>query len=152
MNIKEFKENLKPYRAVLGFDYGAKRLGAAVSDLLLTVATPYKIINRGFWAQDAAEIKKIIAEKEVGGIVFGLPLQMNGEEGEIAGEVRAFAAKLEKEVSLPVAFWDERLSSSAMENFLIKEADLSRAKRRKVLDAQAAAYILQGFLDALKFV
>ena len=152
MNIKEFKENLKPYRAVLGFDYGAKRLGAAVSDLLLTVATPYKIINRGSWAQDAAEIKKIIAEKEVGGIVFGLPLQMNGEEGEIAGEVRAFAAKLEKEVSLPVAFWDERLSSSAMENFLIKEADLSRAKRRKVLDAQAAAYILQGFLDALKFV
>lgn len=145
MNIKEFKENLKPYRAVLGFDYGAKRLGAAVSDLLLTVATPYKIINRGSWAQDAAEIKKIIAEKEVGGIVFGLPLQMNGEEGEIAGEVRAFAAKLEKEVSLPVAFWDERLSSSAMENFLIKEADLSRAKRRKVLDAQAAAYILQGF-------
>ncbi len=152
MNIKEFKENLKPSRAVLGFDYGAKRLGAAVSDLLLTVATPYKIINRGSWAQDAAEIKKIIAEKEVGGIVFGLPLQMNGEEGEIAGEVRAFAAKLEKEVSLPVAFWDERLSSSAMENFLIKEADLSRAKRRKVLDAQAAAYILQGFLDALKFV
>lgn len=152
MNIKEFKENLKPYRAVLGFDYGAKRLGAAVSDLLLTVATPYKIISRGSWAQDAAEIKKIIAEKEVGGIVFGLPLQMNGEEGEIAGEVRAFAAKLEKEVSLPVAFWDERLSSSAMENFLIKEADLSRAKRRKVLDAQAAAYILQGFLDALKFV
>ena len=152
MNIKEFKENLKPSRAVLGFDYGAKRLGAAVSDLLLTVATPYKIINRGSWAQDAAEIKKIIAEKEVGGIVFGLPLQMNGEEGEIAGEVRAFAAKLEKEVSLPVAFWDERFSSSAMENFLIKEADLSRAKRRKVLDAQAAAYILQGFLDALKFV
>ena len=152
MNIKEFKENLKPSRAVQGFDYGAKRLGAAVSDLLLTVATPYKIINRGSWAQDAAEIKKIIAEKEVGGIVFGLPLQMNGEEGEIAGEVRAFAAKLEKEVSLPVAFWDERLSSSAMENFLIKEADLSRAKRRKVLDAQAAAYILQGFLDALKFV
>ena len=152
MNIKEFKENLKPSRAVLGFDYGAKRLCAAVSDLLLTVATPYKIINRGSWAQDAAEIKKIIAEKEVGGIVFGLPLQMNGEEGEIAGEVRAFAAKLEKEVSLPVAFWDERLSSSAMENFLIKEADLSRAKRRKVLDAQAAAYILQGFLDALQFV
>ena len=152
MNIKEFKENLKPSRAVLGFDYGAKRLGAAVSDLLLTVATPYKIINRGSWAQDAEKNKKIIAEKEVGGIVFGLPLQMNGEEGEIAGEVRAFAAKLEKEVSLPVAFWDERLSSSAMENFLIKEADLSRAKRRKVLDAQAAAYILQGFLDALKFV
>ena len=90
--------------------------------------------------------------RRVGGMVFGLPLQMNGEEGEIAAEVRAFAAKMERTFALPVAFWDERLSSSAMESFLIKEVDLSRAKRKKVLDASAAAYILQGFLDALKRV
>lgn len=85
-------------------------------------------------------------------MVFGLPLQMNGEEGEIAKEVRAFAEKLQKATGLPVFFWDERLSSSAMENFLIKEVDMSRSKRRKVLDSSAAAYILQGALDALRFV
>ena len=82
---------------------------------------------------------------------MGLPLQMNGGEGEIAAEVRKFAAVLSENISLPILFWDERLSSSAMENFLIKEADLSRKKRAKVLDAAAAAYILQGALDALKY-
>ena len=152
MNIKEFKASLPAYRALIGFDYGAKRLGVAVSDLLLTVATSYKIIQRESFAKDLAEIKKIIAEKEVGGIVFGLPLQMNGEEGEIAKEVRHFAEKLSKEIDLPIFFWDERLSSSAMENFLIKEVDMSRGKRKKVLDSSAAAYILQGVLDALRFV
>ncbi len=151
MNIKEFKASLPAYRALIGFDYGAKRLGVAVSDLLLTVATSYKIIQRESFAKDLAEIKKIIAEKEIGGIVFGLPLQMNGEEGEIAKEVRHFAEKLSKEIDLPIFFWDERLSSSAMENFLIKEVDMSRGKRKKVLDSSAAAYILQGVLDALRF-
>ena len=127
MDIREFKSALKPYRALIGFDYGAKRLGVAVSDLLLTVATSHKIIQRGSW-------------------------EMNGEEGDIAKEGRAFAEKLQKATGLPVFFWDERLSSSAMENFLIKEVDMSRSKRRKVLDSSAAAYILQGALDALRFV
>ena len=148
MDIREFKSALKPYRALIGFDYGAKRLGVAVSDLLLTVATSHKIIQRGSWEKDLAEISQILSEKEIGGMVFGLPLQMNGEEGEI----RAFAEKLQKATGLPVFFWDERLSSSAMENFLIKEVDMSRSKRRKVLDSSAAAYILQGALDALRFV
>lgn len=152
MNIKEFKQQLKPYKAVLGFDYGAKRLGVAVSDLLQMVATSYKIIYRSSWEKDWEEIRRIIEEKEIGGIVLGLPLQMNGEEGEMAQEVRAFAAKLFEQTDLPILFWDERLSSSAVENFLIKEVDLSRSKRKKVLDAGAAAYILQGALDALKFV
>ena len=141
MDIREFKSALKPYRALIGFDYGAKRLGVAVSDLLLTVATSHKIIQRGSWEKDLAEISQILSEKEIGGMVFGLPLQMNGEEGETAREVRKFA----------VFFWDERLSSSAMENFLIKEVDMSRSKRRKVLDSSAAAYILQGALDALRY-
>lgn len=151
MDIKEFKTKLKPYKALIGFDYGSKRLGVAVSDLLLMVATSYKIIYRGKWEEDIAEIKNIIREKEVGGMVFGLPLQMNGEEGDIAKEVRSFAAKLAKEIDLPILFWDERLSSSAMENFLIKEVDMSRKKRAKVLDSSAAAYILQGALDSLKY-
>lgn len=135
----------------MGFDYGSKRLGVAVSDLLLMVATPYSIIQRCSFEKDIAEIQKIIKEKEVGALVFGLPLQMNGEEGEIAQEVRKFAAKLGQVVPLPIFFWDERLSSSAMENFLIKEVDMSRGKRKKTLDSSAAGYILQGVLDALSF-
>lgn len=97
MDIREFKSALKPYRALIGFDYGSKRLGVAVSDLLLTVATSHKIIQRSSWEKDLAEISQILSEKEIGGMVFGLPLQMNGEEGEIAKEVRAFAEKLQKQ-------------------------------------------------------
>ena len=149
MNLSEFKEKLPKYKALIGFDYGSKRLGVAVSDLLLMSATPYKIIQRRNIEADLAEIKKIIQEKEVGGIVYGLPLQMNGEEGQTAQEVRKFAQRLAQEINLPYYFWDERLSSAAVESVMIKEADLSRAKRKKTLDAGAAAYILQGCLDAL---
>ena len=150
MDITEFKSCLKNYGALLGFDYGSKRLGVAVSDLLRGIATPHKIILRSSWEKDVAEIKKIAEQKEVCGFVYGLPLQMNGEEGKIAAEVRAFADKLAVEIPLPYIFWDERLSSAAVERFLIDKADMSRAKRQKVLDASAAAYILQGALDALK--
>ena len=151
MNIKEFKTGLPVRKAVLGIDYGSKRMGLAVSDLSCTIATPYKILYRREISADMAERRKIMAEKEIGAVVMGLPLQMNGKEGEIAAEVRKFAAILEENFKFPVLLWDERLSSSAMENFLIKEADLSRKKRAKVLDASAAAYILQGALDALKY-
>ncbi len=151
MNIKEFKTGHPVRKAVLGIDYGSKRMGLAVSDLSCTIATPYKILYRREISADMAELRKIMAEKEIGAVVMGLPLQMNGEEGEIAAEVRKFAAILEENFKFPVLLWDERLSSSAMENFLIKEADLSRKKRAKVLDASAAAYILQGALDALKY-
>lgn len=152
MILKEFKALLPPYKALIGFDYGSKRLGVAVSDLLLMTATPYKIIQRSDFKTDLAEIQKIIGEKEIGGIVWGLPLQMNGEEGEIAAEVRRFAQKLGAQIPLPMFFWDERLSSSAVETMMIREADLSRSKRKKTLDAGAASYILQGVLDAMRFV
>lgn len=151
MDINEFKSQLSPYKALIGFDYGSKRLGVAVSDLMRNIASSYKIIHRSDWQKDIAEIKKIITEKEVCAIVYGLPLQMNGEEGEIAKEVKAFAEKLFQEIPLPYMFWDERLSSSAVEKFLIKEVDLSRNKRKKILDSSAAAYILQGALDALNY-
>lgn len=151
-DIENFKSQIKPYRAIIGFDYGSKRLGIAVSDLMHTVATPYTILQRQSFDKDLAFIKKVIEEKEIGAIVFGLPLQMNGEEGDIAREVREFADKIKEHIDLPVFFWDERLSSSAMERFLIEEVDLSRAKRKKVLDSSAAAYILQGVLDALQYI
>ena len=151
MNIKDFKQQLPVKKAILGIDYGSKRMGLAVSDLSLTIATAYKILYRKELEQDLSEFKKIIAEKEIGAIVMGLPLQMNGVEGDIAAEVRKFADVLQENFNLPLLLWDERLSSSAVESFLIKEVDLSRKKRAKVLDASAAAYILQGALDALKY-
>lgn len=151
-SLIEFKQQLKKYQAIIGFDFGEKRLGVAVSDLMLTIATPYTIIKRTDFAKDLESIQKIITEKEIGAIVYGLPLQMNGSEGDIAKKVREFAEKINKEINLPYFFWDERLSSSAMERFLIKEADLSRNKRKNVLDASAASYILQGVLDALQYI
>ncbi len=151
MNIADFKLQLPAKKALIGFDYGSRRLGVAVSDLSRTIASSHSIIQRSNWTADLTAIRRIIETKEIGGMVFGLPLQMNGQEGEIAAEVRAFAGKLQQAVELPLAFWDERLSSAAVESFLIKEVDLSRSKRKKVLDASAAAYILQGFLDSLKF-
>ncbi len=151
MNIKEFKSHLPPQKAILGIDFGTKRMGLAVSDLSCTIATSYKILYRKTLEKDLLELKTIIEEKEIGAIAMGLPLQMNGEEGEIAAEVRKFAVVLEENFSLPILLWDERLSSSAVESFLIKEVDLSRKKRAKVLDASAAAYILQGVLDGLRY-
>lgn len=148
MEIREFKSLLPKGKALLGFDYGEKRLGLAVSDLLLMTANPVMILQRSTWDKDLAQIKKIITEREIGGLVYGLPLQMDGTEGEVAQKAREFAAKLAKEIALPYVFWDERLSSRAVENFLIKEVDMSRSKRKQKLDANAAAYILQGFLDA----
>ncbi|MBS4773826.1 MAG: Holliday junction resolvase RuvX [Proteobacteria bacterium] len=151
MELAEFKAQIKPHTAILGFDYGEKRLGVAVSDLLWMVATPGKTIFRTELKQDVAAIKKLVDEREIGAFVYGLPLLMNGQEGETAAAVRKFAAEVYKRIPLPYAFWDERLSSKAMENFLIKEADMSRAKRKQVLDSSSAAYILQGLLDWLKF-
>lgn len=151
MELAEFKAQIKPHTAILGFDYGEKRLGVAVSDLLWMVATPGKTIFRAELKQDLAAIKKLVDEREIGAIVYGLPLLMNGQEGETAAAVRKFADEVYKHMPLPYTFWDERLSSKAMENFLIKEADMSRAKRKQVLDSSSAAYILQGLLDWLKF-
>lgn len=152
MDLRDFKQQIKPYKAILGFDFGTKRLGVAVSDLLWTVANPQKTIFRSDWNADLKAIRTLVAEKEVGALVYGLPLQMNGEEGDTAKAVRSFAQKLAQEIPLPYAFWDERLSSKAMENFLIKEVDMSRAKRKDILDSSSAAYILQGVLDALRYL
>ena len=151
MEIREFKSLLPKGKALLGFDYGEKRLGLAVSDLLLMTANPITIIQRSTWDKDLAQIQKIITEKEIGGLVYGLPLQMNGEKGETVSKVEQFAAKISQHIDLPYIFWDERLSSRAVENFMIKEVDMSRAKRKQKLDSGAAAYILQGFLDALAY-
>lgn len=139
----EFKKSLPAQRAVLGIDYGTKRIGVAISDLLLMTATPLKIV------EGKEELDKIIREREIGGFVIGLPKLMNGKEGSQAELTRKWAQKMQEKYNLPVLFWDERLSSSAVSRILIEGADVSRKRQKEVLDKMAASYILQGALDLL---
>ena len=136
---------------LLGLDVGAKTVGLAISNRTFTVASPLDIIRRGKFAQDAAALAGICAERRVGGLVIGLPVNMDGSEGPRCQSVRQFAANLAElaQLDLPTAFWDERLSTAAVERFLIGESDMTRKRRAQVVDKMAAAYILQGALDSL---
>lgn len=146
--IGDFAAALPPRRGLIGLDLGEKTIGVAVSDRLLSVATPLETIRRSKFATDAAAILAIVAGREIGGIVLGMPFNMDGSEGPRAQSTRAFARNLARLTELPIGFWDERLSTVAAERALI-EADTSRARRREVIDHVAAAYILQGALDRL---
>lgn len=148
--IKDFIAKLVLNRPVLGIDPGEKRLGLAVSDSSLMIATPLFTLTKKSFAKDIAKIIEIIKERNICAIVCGFPLQMNGEIGKSAENAIKFALKVIEETNLPMLLWDERFSTSAVEKFLIKEADLSRKKRSKVIDRAAAAYILQGALDTIK--
>lgn len=134
---------------LLGLDLGTKTIGVAVSDALRYSATPLETIRRTKFGADATAIEAIIAASSAIGIVLGLPLNMDGTEGPRAQSTRAFARNLAQRINLPIAFWDERLSTSAVTRTLI-EADVSRAKRANVVDKLAASYILQGALDRLR--
>ena len=137
-------------RRYLALDIGDKTIGAAVSDLLGITAQGVKTIQRIGNKKDLHELGEIIAEYEVETLIIGLPKNMNGTEGERCEIVRNFADKIaEKFPTVKQIFWDERLSTVAAEKFLISAADVSRAKRKKVIDKMAAVYILQGFLDSL---
>jgi putative Holliday junction resolvase len=138
-------------KRLLGLDLGAKTIGLAISDRGLAVASPLETIQRGKFTQDAAALAKLCDERGVGGLVLGLPVNMDGSEGPRCQSVRQFAANLVELAgfSLPMAFWDERLSTAAVERLLVDEADMSRQRRGQVVDKMAAAYILQGALDAL---
>ena len=133
---------------LLGLDLGEKTIGLALSDPGHTVASPITTIRRTKFTVDAKELLRIAAERQVGGLVIGLPLNMDGSEGPRCQSVRQFAVNLTKLQDLPILFWDERLSTVAVERNMI-DADMSRAKRAKVVDQAAAAFILQGVLDAL---
>jgi putative Holliday junction resolvase len=146
----EIKEKLAKNQAVLGLDLGAKTIGVAISDIGLMIASPVAVIARKKFSQDYAALDKIMAEREVGALVIGLPVEMDGNEGPRAQSVRSFAAEVLKRRDIPIAFWDERLSTAAVQRMLTDEADLSRERRAEVVDKAAAAYILQGMLDALR--
>lgn len=134
--------------ALIGLDLGTKTIGVAVSDPARRVATGVETIIRKAFTADAARLLALAAERRVVGLVLGLPVNMDGTEGPRAQSTRAFARNLAGKTDLPIAFWDERLSTAAVERELIA-ADVSRAKRSKVIDEHAAIFILQGALDRL---
>ena len=133
---------------LMGLDLGEKTIGIAISDAGRIIATPCKTLRRTKFSHDARELLALAEERQVGGIVIGLPLNMDGSEGPGCQSVRQFAANLGQQTALPIAFWDERLSTVAVTRTLL-EADTSRARRRQVVDKMAAGFILQGALDRL---
>lgn len=131
---------------LLGLDLGSKTIGIALSDVMLTIATPMETIRRTKFTKDAERLLSIIAEQNVGGLILGLPMNMDGSEGPRCQSTRQFAVNIGTKTPLPIAFWDERLSTIAVTRTLL-EADTSRKKRALVVDKMAASYILQGVLD-----
>lgn len=136
--------------ALLGLDLGEKTIGVAASDATRTIASPLELIRKTKFTQDAEALLKIMDGRAVGGLVIGLPVNMDGTEGPRAQSVRAFSRNLDRIRPVPVAFWDERWSTNAVERFLIDQLDLTRKRRAEVVDRTAAAYILQGALDRLR--
>lgn len=147
-DIADFAAALPPMRAVAGLDLGDKTIGVAVSDRMLSIASPLQTIRRKKFGVDAAALLDILAAREIGGIILGLPRNMDGSEGPRCQSTRAFARNLSRLTDLPIGFWDERLSTVAAERALL-EADTSRRKRAEVIDHVAAGVILQGALDRL---
>lgn len=134
---------------IMGLDLGSKTIGVAISDAMRYSATPIEIIRRTKFTQDAIRLEQLIAENDIVAIVLGLPLNMDGSEGPRVQSTRAFARSLSQRIELPIAFWDERLSTSAVTRMMI-EADLRRDRRAEIVDKLAASYILQGALDRLR--
>ena len=147
-NPSDLKRLLKPGERLLGLDVGTRTIGMALSDTTLLVATPFDTIRRSRFRADAARLAAEIARHKVGGIVVGLPLSLDGDEGPRTQGVRQFARNLLEQIDLPLAFWDERLSTAAVEREMI-DADLTRKRRAEIIDKVAAAYILQGLLDRI---
>ena len=147
-DLAAFAESLSPGRAIMGLDLGEKTIGVAVSDLRRSVASAVETVRRKKFTIDANRLLEIIGQRNLAGIVLGLPLNMDGSESARCQATRAFARNLARMTDLPITFWDERLSTVAAERALL-EADTSRRKRGEVIDHVAASVILQGFLDRL---
>lgn len=150
-NFEEFAGVLRAGHALAGLDLGEKTIGIAVSDRMLSVASPLQTIRRSKFQPDATALLAIVAAREICGLVLGLPRNMDGSEGPRCQSTRAFARNLSNMTDLPISFWDERLSTVAAERALL-EADTSRRKRAAVIDHVAAGVILQGALDRLAFM
>ena len=147
--IEDLPPHLGRDARLLGLDVGTKTIGMALSDVTRSVATPFDTIHRTKFTVDAKTIREVVEKNQVGALVIGFPLNLDGSEGPRAQSTRAFARNLAAHVMVPMVFWDERLSTAAVERHLI-EADASRKRRAEVIDRMAAAYILQGALDRLR--
>jgi putative Holliday junction resolvase len=148
-NLQDMVARMAPEQRLLGIDPGSKRIGLALSDTRRMIATPYATVPRGKLTAAAATIRSIAAKEGVGGLVVGWPLSMDGSIGPAAQAVRDWSLALTELADLPGALWDERLSSAAVNRFLVREVDLSRAKRNEAVDRAAAAWILQSALNFL---
>jgi putative holliday junction resolvase len=135
---------------VVGLDLGEKTIGVAVSDASRSIASPMQLIRKSKFTDDWAALSRLMESRDARAIVIGLPINMDGTEGARAQSCRAFARNVLRVRDLPIAFWDERMSSMAINRMLIDEADTSRARRAEVVDKAAAAWILQGALDRLR--
>ena len=147
-NLTELRSQLRKNERLVGIDPGTKTIGLALSDVLLLLATPYGSLRRGKLRDNAAEITDIARREAAGGLVVGLPLSMDGTVGPAAQAARDWASALSEATGLPAALWDERLSTAAVNRMLIDEADLSRARRARMVDRIAATWMLQAALDA----
>ncbi len=148
-NIFELKSLIRPGDRLLGLDLGTKTIGLAIADGTLTVATPLDTIRRTKFTKDAEALLAVVDARQVGALVIGLPLNMDGSEGPRCQSTRQFATNLMAKRALEIAFWDERLSTAAVTRTLL-DADASRVRRAELVDKMAAAYILQGALDAIR--
>lgn len=150
VDIAGLRETVAPGMRLLGLDLGEKTIGLALSDTELTIASPLLTRRRGKFTEDLHALAALIVQHGVGGLVIGLPLNMNGSEGPAAQSARAFARNFAMRSELPLLLWDERLSTAAVTRTLL-EADTSRKRRAALVDKMAAAWLLQGALDALKY-
>src|SRR5581483_2518135 len=146
----EVRAFLSRNQTILGLDLGSKTIGLALSDVGYMIASPLTTLARRKFAQDFAALEILLAKHNVGALVIGLPVEMDGREGPGAQSARSFATEILKRRELPIAFWDERLSTAAVQRMLTDEADLSRKRRAELVDKMAAAYILQGALEAMR--
>jgi putative Holliday junction resolvase len=148
LSMPELRASLRRDQRLLGLDPGSRTIGVALSDAGVSLASPYGSIKRGKLRDNARELIAIADKEGVGGIVVGLPLSMDGSIGPAAQAARDWALALSEATGLPIALWDERLSSAAANRFLIEQADVSRRKRARAVDRLAAALVLQAAIDA----
>ncbi len=152
LDLLELPAALPAYAPLLGLDLGEKTIGVAVSDATRAIASPLELIRKGKFTDDAQRLFQIMQGRGARGIVIGLPINMDGSEGPRCQSSRAFGRNLLRlDPALPIAFWDERWSTQAVQRLMTQEADLSRARRTELVDKMAAAYILQGALDRLGY-
>ena len=148
-NIHDFKMSLSGDGRLMGLDVGTKTIGVAISDFLKIAASPATTIQRKKWPNDLAAMQDLMKQHSVQGIIVGWPLNMDGSEGPRCQSVMDFSKNILKSIDTPLCFWDERLSTTAADRFML-EGDLSRSKRSSRIDQIAAAVILQSAVEALR--